>query len=155
MHGSNTNEGTHPELGYDHRDINLRAIIQWNAIFLAFVVICIFAAMAAYSFFTPDWKKEERALPSYVTKARVPPFPQVQGDPKLDMEVFKAVETPKREALEKVKEEQAAKGISGVTGEDNKGEGHSFPGSGDYIGHGKAEAPHTESVAHPSEKVEH
>lgn len=134
MHGSNTNDGTIPELRYDHRDINLRAIVQWNSIFLAFVVICIFAAMAAYSFFTPDWKKEERALPSYVTKPRVPPFPQVQGDPKLDMEIFKAAEAPQVEGLEKAKEEQAARGISGVTGESKAEEGHSYPGSGDYAG---------------------
>lgn len=142
MHQSNLNEGTIPELRYDHRDINMVEIVKWVSIFLAFVIICIFAAMASYEFFTPDWKKEERALPAYVTKPRVPPFPQLQADPRLDMEVFKAAEIPKREALAKIKDAAATRGISGVGSESKAAEKESYPGSGDYTGMKTKEAEH-------------
>ena len=142
MHESKTNEGTIVELGYDHRDINLVQIVRWMSIFTAFVIISIFAALAFYKAFTPDWNKEERVLPAYVTKPRVPPFPQVQADPKLDIAVYQAAEAPKREALLKVKEAAATRGISGVGAATQAAEKESFPGSGDYKGHASGEAEH-------------
>lgn len=142
MHSSNVDEGTIPELRYDHRDINMAQIVKWVSIFLAFVVICIFAAMASYKFFTPDWKKEERALPLYVTKPRVPPFPQLQADPKLDMELYKAAEAQQLGALARVKKEAAERGISGVGSRTGSDEKVSFPGSGDYKGMKSGDAEH-------------
>jgi hypothetical protein len=143
MHGSNdVNEGTIPELGYDHRDVNLKAIVFWMSIFAAFVVVSIAAIQfLAYPFFTPDWKKLEKEVPAYVTAPRIPPYPQVQADPKLDMEVFKASEESKHEALNKAKEELAARGLAGVTANTPLAEEKSYPGSGKYIG---AEAKETE-----------
>lgn len=140
MHGpNNTNEGTIPELGYDHRDVNLKGIVYWMSIFTAFVVASILTIQfLIYPFFSPDWKKLERDVPKFVTAPRTPPYPQVQADPKLDMEVFKASEEAKYEELKKAKEALAARGISGVTAETPKEEGHSFPGSGDYTGASKA-----------------
>ncbi|WP_395089061.1 hypothetical protein [Armatimonas sp.] len=136
MHGSNDiNEGTIPELGYDHRDVNLSAIVRWMSIFAMFVVVSIILIQFVfYPLFTPDWKKLERDVPAFVTAPRTPPYPQVQADPKLDMEIFKASEEGKHEGLRKAKATLAARGISGVTGEAPKEEGHSFPGSGDYTG---------------------
>lgn len=148
MHGNNINEGTIKELGYEHRDVNLVAIVRWMMIFAAFVVVSILTIQfLAYPFFTPDWKKLEREVPSFVTQKRVPPYPQVQGDPKLDMEVFKAAEEPLHASLEKAKETLAARGIAGMTGGVAKKEGHSFPGSGDYEGVTKSSggAAHTEA----------
>ena len=136
MHGSNEiNDGTIPELGYEHRDVNIVAIVRWMSIFTAFVVFSILTIQfAAYPFFTPDWKKLERDVPAFVTKPRTPPYPQVQADPKLDMEVYKASEEPLHEGIKKAKETLAARGISGVTGEVPKEEHSSYPGSGKYAG---------------------
>ncbi|MBB6051075.1 hypothetical protein [Armatimonas rosea] len=136
MHGSNDiNDGTIPELGYDHRDVNLKAIVFWMSIFSAFVVVSILTIQFfAYPFFTPDWKKLEKQVPAFVTAPRTPPFPQVQADPKLDMEVFKASEERQHEAMNKAKEALAARGLAGITTNTEHAEGKSFPGSGDYAG---------------------
>ena len=146
MHGSNDiNEGTIPEIGYDHRDVNLSAIVKWMSIFATFVTVSIILIQFVfYPLFTPDWKKLERDVPAFVTAPRTPPYPQVQADPKLDMEIFKASEEGKHEGLAKAKAALAARGIAGVTGETPKEEGHSFPGSGDYAGatkHTAGDAP--------------
>jgi hypothetical protein len=148
MHGSNDiNEKTIPALGYDHRDVNLVAIVKWMSIFATFVTgSIILIQFVFYPLFTPDWRKLERDVPAFVAAPRVPPYPQVQADPKLDMEVFKASEEGLHEAVNKAKEALAVRGISGVTGGVAKDEGHSFPGSGDYVGVTKgratSEAPH-------------
>ncbi len=135
MHGSNDiNDGTIAKLGYEHRDINLVAIVRWMSIFAAFVVASIMTIQfIIFPFFVPDWKKQERNIPAFVTKPRLPPYPQVQADPKLDMEVFKAAEEPLHKRIEAAKESLATRGISGVTGEKSE-ESHSYPGSGDYKG---------------------
>ena len=143
MHGNNINDGTVKELGYDHRDVNLVAIVRWVSIFAVFVIVSILIIQfIIYPFFTPDWKKLERDVPTFVTKTRTPPFPQVQADPKLDMEVFKAAEEPLHKGIEAAKETLATRGISGVTGASVKEEHHSYPGSGEYKGtaaHGEGE----------------
>jgi hypothetical protein len=146
MHGSNeVNEGTIPELGYEHRDVNLKAIVYWMSIFAAFVAgSIVIIEFLAYPFFAPDWTKQERDVPKFVTAPRTPPYPQIQADPKLDMEVFKASEEGLHEGLQKAKETLAMQGISGVTVETPQKEGHSFPGSGDYAGVTK-KAAHAET----------
>jgi hypothetical protein len=152
MHGSNDiNDGTIPELGYDHRDVNLTAIVRWMSIFAAFVVVSILTIQfVAYPFFTPDWKKLEREVPAFVTAPRTPPYPQVQGNPKLDMEIFKATEEGTHETLEKAKESLAARGLAGVTVNTPKLEEKSFPGSGDYAGVAH-KVKDSEESEHPSE----
>lgn len=144
MHGSNdVNEGTIPELGYDHRDVNLKAIVFWMSIFAAFVVVAIAVIQfLAYPFFTPDWKKLEKEVPAYVTAPRTPPYPQVQADPKLDMEVFKASEETQHEAVNKAKEALAARGLAGVTANTAPAEEKSYPGSGKYAGAENKSAEH-------------
>lgn len=136
MHGANNvNEGTIPELGYEHRDVNLPAIVRWMSIFAAFVVVSILTIQfIIYPFFTPDWKKLERTVPTFVTAPRTPPYPQVQGNPKLDMEVFKASEEKLHENINKAKDTLANRGLAGVTTNAPVEEGKSFPGSGDYAG---------------------
>jgi hypothetical protein len=138
MHDSGASQGARVELGYEHRDIQLKPLAFALFGLIGLIVVSILGILWFYDFTSPRYA-QDKGKPRWETERKLPPHPQLQSFPKDEMSMYLKAEDAYAGSLAKAKASAAAKGISGVTDADVApvAEKHSFPGSGDF---GKAES---------------
>jgi hypothetical protein len=79
------------QMGYETRDIILRPIMTGIASLFVFIALTLVVSVGIYQFFIPDFAKLGRP-PEVSNARRLPPHPQIQAEPKRDMEIFRQAE---------------------------------------------------------------
>jgi hypothetical protein len=116
------------QMGYETRDVSLPALVRWLVVLFGLII----AATVGTKYLIYD-----RLLPDYsaqlsqpvLHQRRVPPFPQIQAEPKKDMMVYRGAEDDVLAGAAAMPNEKAGlsvsaaidvlantKGIAGVTG---------------------------------------
>jgi len=133
MHDSGSSQGTFVELGYEHRDIQLKPIAGALFALIALIVVSILGILWFYDFTSPRYA-QDKGKPRWETERKLPPHPQVQSFPKDEMAMYLKAEAGYAASLSSAKEKAASSGISGVKDADvaPAPESKGFPGSGDF-----------------------
>lgn len=134
MHDHGSSQGSLVELGYEHRDIQLKPLAMALFGLIALIVVSILGILWFYDFTSPRYA-QDKGKPRWETERKLPPHPQLQSFPKDEMAMYLKAEGAYGASLSSAKVKAAAAGISGVTDADvspsetKKG----FPGSGDFV----------------------
>jgi hypothetical protein len=144
--------GSHPsveilsQMGYETRDVSVPALLRWGGVLLVFIVVSTVGSRVLYNFVVPTYADELNQPIRH--QRRVPPFPQVQPNPKSDMMAYRTAEdrvlagkaampgdqpgTSIDAAMETL---ATQKGIAGKTGDELRqlnANSKSYPGGGAY-----------------------
>ncbi len=144
--------GDHPsveilsQMGYEQRDVSLPALRNWLIGFIVFLTLMLSIPYGIYRLVVPTFADELHQPMRH--QRRVPPFPQIQPDPKPDMMVYRAAEDrvlsgqaampndkPGISIDQAIDQLATRQGISGVTGTAQKAldpNSNQYPGGGDY-----------------------
>ncbi len=135
------------EMKYEHRDIALQKLMGFIVVFIVGFVSAMIVSIGIYQFFIPNWAKLGK-IPEPSPYRRLPPLPQLQVDPKRDMQQFRLAEDKQvsgeqgavtgtrpamtiTAAIDKLASED---GIAGIKGTEEARRGDYFPGSRAYDG---------------------
>jgi hypothetical protein len=134
------------QMGYETRDIALNTLVRWLVFLGVFIIVMMATAYVTYKVFVPNWVETERTAPlEHVRK--IPPYPQLQADPRRDIIEFRQAEddvvngytaggpkgqrtnVPIATAIDILANQR---GIAGIRGSQAKPESEAYPGSGIY-----------------------
>lgn len=137
MHDSGSSSNPLVELGYEHRDVQLRPLVIALLGLVGLIVVSILGILWFYDFTAPRYA-QDKGKPRWETERKLPPHPQLQSFPKDEMSMYLKAEDPYRASLSKAVADSAAKGISGIDDSDVAPamESKGYPGSGDFDGSG-------------------
>jgi hypothetical protein len=135
------------EMKFEHRDIALQKLMGFIVVFIVGFIAAMIVTIGIYQFFIPDWAKLGKiAAPS--PYRRLPPHPQIQVDPKHDMELYRLAEDkqvsgeqgaipgtkPAMTVTAAIDKLAGQEGIAGITGTTEAKRGEFFPGSRAFAG---------------------
>jgi hypothetical protein len=139
-------------VGYEHSDVKLAPLV------LAFgglvgLFVASSAAMMWFLNFTQPKYASDASVPGWSVERKLPAHPQLQANPKEEMNLFKEAEAPYGKRIESAIDVVAKQGISGVTeNEPASGFKSEYPGSrsskAGVSGHGSDEHTSGDSEGH-------
>lgn len=134
------------QMGYETRDVSLPGLSRWLIVFAVFLGAATIGSLALYHKLIPDFARDQSSAPMMHVR-HVPPFPQIQAEPRRDMMEYRTAEDgvlaggPSASAKAGTSIDDAiatianVRGISGIRGSALPKLGstnHSYPGGGDY-----------------------
>jgi hypothetical protein len=141
------------EMQYEHRDVAQQKLWGWIGIFFGGFIASMVITAGIYAIFIPNWYKLGQ-VPAPSPYRRLPPHPQVQVEPKRDMQLFRQAETkqvlgqegatpgtqPKMTIEAAIDKLAGEEGIAGVKGTAVAERGTGYPGSRQFGGEAPATA---------------
>lgn len=139
-------------VGYEHTDVKLGPLVLSLGGLIGLFVVASAAMMWFFNFTKPKYTSDNN-VPGWSVERKLPAHPQVQANPKEEMNLFKEAEAPYSKRIESAIDVVAKQGISGVAGNQPASEfkpaypGSRSAGESGKSGHGSeehSEADHSE-----------
>ncbi|MFM7188541.1 MAG: hypothetical protein ACKO14_12065 [Armatimonadota bacterium] len=121
-------------VGYEHTDVKLAPLVLSFGGLVGLFVVASAGMMWFFNFTKPKYASDAN-VPGWSVERKLPAHPQLQANPKEEMNLFKEAEKPYSERIESAIDVVAKQGISGVPG--NKAPSAfkpAFPGSRSVVG---------------------
>ena len=126
-------------VGYEHTDVKLAPLVLSFGGLVGLFVMASAAMMWFFNFTKPKYSSDTN-VPGWSVERKFPAHPQVQANPKEEMNLFKEAEAPYSKRIESALNVVAQQGISGVAGnEPSSAFKTSYPGSRSVGGSSHAE----------------
>lgn len=154
MRSESTNAELAAEIGYETKDVNIRQTLVGIVALLVFFAVAQIGILVLYAGIMPDWAKLGHPEPLPVNR-RIPPYPQIQTDPHVDIERYRQAEEKELGGKDSAMSVDQAidvmatqKGIAGVRGDAVHERATGFPGQTSAMG-ASAPAEKSETPAVP------
>lgn len=139
-------------VGYEHTDVKLAPLVLSFGGLVGLFVVASAGMMWFFNFTKPKYASDAN-VPGWSVERKLPAHPQLQANPKEEMNLFKEAEKPYSERIESAIDVVAKQGISGVAGNEPTSSFKSeYPGSrsakGNAVGHGDS---HGDAADHGTE----
>lgn len=102
-------------VGYEHTDVKLAPLVLSFGGLVGLFVVASAAMMWFFNFTKPKYASDAN-VPGWSVERKLPAHPQLQANPKEEMNLFKEAEKPYNERIESAIDAVAKQGISGVPG---------------------------------------
>lgn len=128
MHKHDTSTPGHV-VGYEHTDVKLAPLVLSFGGLVGLFVVASAGMMWFFDFTKPKYASDAN-VPGWSVERKLPAHPQLQANPKEEMNLFKEAEKPYSDRIESAIGVVANKGISGVAAnEPASGFTTAYPGS--------------------------
>jgi hypothetical protein len=116
-------------VGYEHTDVKLAPLVLSFGGLVGLFVVASAAMMWFFNFTKPKYASDAN-VPGWSVERKLPAHPQLQANPKEEMNLFKEAEAPYGKRIESAIDVVAKQGISGVSAnEPDSGFKSQYPGS--------------------------
>jgi hypothetical protein len=116
-------------VGYEHTDVKLAPLVLSFGGLVGLFVVASAAMMWFFNFTKPKYASDAN-VPGWSVERKLPAHPQLQANPKEEMNLFKEAEAPYGKRIESAIDVVAKQGISGVSAnEPESGFKTQYPGS--------------------------
>ena len=102
-------------VGYEHTDVKLAPLVLSFGGLVGLFVVASAGMMWFFNFTKPKYASDAN-VPGWSVERKLPAHPQLQANPKEEMNLFKEAEKPYTERIESAIDVVAKQGISGVAG---------------------------------------
>lgn len=102
-------------VGYEHTDVKLAPLVLSFGGLVGLFVVASAGMMWFFNFTKPKYASDAN-VPGWSVERKLPAHPQLQANPKEEMNLFKEAEKPYSERIESAIDVVAKQGISGVAG---------------------------------------
>ena len=134
-------------VGYEHTDVKLAPLVLSFGGLVGLFVVASAAMMWFFNFTKPKYASDAN-VPGWSVERKLPAHPQLQANPKEEMNLFKEAEAPYGKRIETAIDDVAKQGISGVAANEPVSEFKTqYPGSrsGNAGASGHASEGHTDA----------
>ena len=100
-------------VGYEHTDVKLAPLVLAFGGLVGLFVVASAAMMWFFNFTKPNYAGDTN-VPGWSVERKLPAHPQLQANPKEEMNLFKEAEVPYGKRIESALDVVAKQGISGV-----------------------------------------
>lgn len=116
-------------VGYEHTDVKLAPLVLSFGGLVGLFVVASAGMMWFFNFTKPKYASDSN-VPGWSVERKLPAHPQLQANPKEEMNLFKEAEAPYSKRIETAIGAVAKQGISGVPGNEAQSAFKSeYPGS--------------------------
>jgi hypothetical protein len=102
-------------VGYEHTDVKMGPLVLAFGGLVGLFVTSSAAMMWFFNFTKPKYASDAN-VPGWSVERKLPAHPQLQANPKEEMNLFKEAEKPYSERIESAMDAVSKQGISGVSG---------------------------------------
>jgi hypothetical protein len=102
-------------VGYEHTDVKLAPLVLAFGGLVGLFVVASAGMMWFFNFTKPKYASDSN-VPGWSVERKLPAHPQLQANPKEEMNLFKEAEAPYSKRVESAIDVVAKQGISGVAG---------------------------------------